>query len=493
MIFRSRASELYVSLSAFSKSSRVCYCSETSPTSFPPHVPARALETSSACVRAVPNIPHEGIRIPDLGFDPYASSSNTPRTSDVIRADPTRDDLAVGPRHTMKTPTDLLSSTHPRPIPPLSQSRHGDMACETLYVRKHVQHTTIANSEPAARGIEIHQILATYINHLVRTKRSTDLEAFDGLMKQAGAEAREALERFRDNHIFDPEKILATELHIALDQYFHPVEDSEDERQTPGYEGTLDLVVLHSLTEAQIEDWKSYYQIINADTFQSKLYPLLLMCLNPSLERVKFVLEFVRYGASRWVEYTRKDLPWLKELALRERTRQRQLHEIAASNQRDLNVSPGRHCTWCPLLLNGCPVAQTNPYSQLTAEQRLRFALWLQEAEKQNTKVLKDLMVERGPIHYRDGNAGEYLADFVPVGKKFYPYRDAASILDEWFTTHPEERALRDKLTISGLSSALKAEKRAELAQRLTGAVDLNVETELRIGRATNGKKERSS
>jgi len=39
------------------------------------------------------------------------------------------------------------------------------------------------------------------------------------------------------------------------------------------------------------------------------------MCHNPSLERVKFVLEFVRYGVSRCVEYTRTDLPWLKELA----------------------------------------------------------------------------------------------------------------------------------------------------------------------------------
>jgi hypothetical protein len=144
-------------------------------------------------------------------------------------------------------------------------------------------------------------------------------------------------------------------------------------------------------------------------------------------------------------------------------------------------------------LLNGCPVAKTNPYSQTPAEERLRFGLWLQEAEKQNTKVLKDLMVKRGLIRYRDGNEGEYVADFVPVEKKFYPYRDAVSILDQWFATHPEERALRDKLTISGLSSALKAEKRADLAQRLTGAVDLHVETELRIGRATNGSKERSS
>jgi PD-(D/E)XK nuclease superfamily len=378
-------------------------------------------------------------------------------------------------------------------LPPLSQSRRGDMACETLYVHKHVECTKLAESGAAARGIEIHQLLATYIDHLITTRRSSDLELFDRLMKRVSTEAREGMERFRENHVFDAEKILATELHIALDHEFRSIDAPDDSRPTPEYEGTLDLVMLHSLTEAEIDDWKSYYQIVEADTFQSKFYPLLLMCLNPSLERVKFVLEFVRYGASRCVEYTRKDLPWLKELAQRERARQRKLHELAASSERDLKASPGRHCTWCPLLLNDCPVAKTNPYGQMGAEERLRFALWLQEAEKQNTKVLKDLMVERGPIHYRDGNEGEYVADFVPVEKKFYPYWDAISILDEWFKVHPEERTLRDKLTISGLSSAIKAEKRAQLAEKLAGVADLRVETELRIGRATNGRKERSS
>ena len=375
-------------------------------------------------------------------------------------------------------------------LPPLSQSRHGDMACETLYVHKHVRCERIAESEAATRGIEIHQILATYINHLVRTRRATDLEVFAALTRSACAEAREVLDKFRENHSFDPEKILATELHITLDQDFHPIEDSDDGERTAEYEGTLDLVMLHSLAEAEIDDWKSYFQIVDADTFQSKFYPLLLMCLNPSLERVKFVPEFVRYGVSRCVEYTRKDLPWLKELAQRERARQRKLHEWVSVGERELKASPGRHCTWCPLLLKGCPVAETNPYGQMTAEERLRFALWLQEAEKQNTRVLKDLMVERGPIRYRDENYSEYLADFVPTEKKFYPYRDAVSILDEWFRIHPEERGLRGKLTISGLSSALKAEKRAELAQKLVGVADVHVETELRIGRKEkrNGK-----
>jgi hypothetical protein len=367
------------------------------------------------------------------------------------------------------------------------------MACETLYVQKHVWCERVAESEPAARGVQIHEILATYINHLARTRRSTDLEIFDALMKGASSEAREVLERFRDNHALDPDKILATELHIALDQDFRPIEDSAGDARTAEYEGTLDLVMLHSLTEAEIDDWKSYYQIIDADTFQSKLYPLLLMCLNPSLEKVKFVLEFIRYGASRCVEYTRKDVPWLEELAQRERARQRKLHELAASGERDLKTSPGRHCTWCPLLLNGCPVAKTNPYSQMTAEERLRFALWLQEAEKQNTKVLKDFMVERGSICYRDGNQGAYVADFVPLEKKFYPYRDAVAILDRWFRARPDDQGLRDKLTVSGLSSALKAEKRAELAQKLTRIADVRVDTELKIGREGNDRRERDA
>lgn len=368
-------------------------------------------------------------------------------------------------------------------IPPLSQSRRGDMGCETLYVHKHIQCARLAESEPAARGTEIHQMLATYLDHLVKTRRATDLEAFDALMRAAGSEARDVLERFRNNHAFDPEKILATELHIALDKDFLPIEPADGDARTAEYEGTLDLVMVHSLAEAEIEDWKSYYQIIDADTFQSKFYPLLLMCLNPSLERVKFVLEFVRYGASRSVDYTRKDLPWLQELAQRERGRQKKLHRLASSGKHEPKASPGKHCTWCPLLLNGCPVAETNPYGRMTAEKRLRFALWLQEAEKHNTKVLKNLVQKRGPIRYCDGNQEECLAEFVPVEKKFYPYRDAITILDEWFRTHPEEAKLREKLTISGLSPALKAEKREELAHKLGNIASVRMDTELRVGR----------
>src|SRR5271168_1004047 len=145
----------------------------------------------------------------------------------------------------MRIPTNDPGLDAPRLIPPLSQSRRSDMACETLYVCKHVEGARLGESEPAARGIEIHQMLATYISHLVKTRRTTDLEVFDALTRGAGADAQEVLEKFRDNHTFEPEKILATELHIGLDENFLPIEHPRDDGQTANYEGTLDLVMLH--------------------------------------------------------------------------------------------------------------------------------------------------------------------------------------------------------------------------------------------------------
>lgn len=128
-------------------------------------------------------------------------------------------------------------------------------------------------------------------------------------------------------------------------------------------------------------------------------------------------------------------------------------------------------------------MAKTNPYSQMTAEERLRFALWLQEAEKHNTKVLKDLMVERGPVRYRDENQNEYVAAFAPLEKKFYPYEHAVPVLQQWLLSHPEDAKFVKKLTVSGLSSPLGAKKRTELATQFVRLADVRVDTELRIGR----------
>jgi hypothetical protein len=78
------------------------------------------------------------------------------------------------------------------------------MACERLYARSIFgQQSTL--TESASRGIEVHQVLSTYVNHLVSCRRASGLAMLESLMRSIGTEAQTALARFRDNHSFDPE------------------------------------------------------------------------------------------------------------------------------------------------------------------------------------------------------------------------------------------------------------------------------------------------
>jgi len=124
----------------------------------------------------------------------------------------------------------------------------------------------------------------------------------------------------------------------------------------------------------------------------------------------------------------------------------------------------------------------------MTPERRLRFALWLQEAERDNTMVLRDLIIERGSIHYRDDNQNEYVAGFEAVEKRSYPYNKVAWVLAEWVKAHPEDRELVEGLSASGLSSRLKARKRRALAEELQALASVRVDTQLKSVVRRQGK-----
>lgn len=362
-------------------------------------------------------------------------------------------------------------------IPPLSQSRYENMACETLYAARHIAGLPDAESLAAQRGSAIHAIMARYVKWLAGTHQKTDYNFLEALAENAAPEVAEVIEKVREGYQFEPDQVLDIEMRISLDEDFRPL--PKDYEGVPAYEGRLDLVLLMSQTEAEIRDGKSYFQIIAADTFQSKFYPLLLMCVMPSLESVRFVLDFWRYGAERDVTYTRGDLPKLKKLAQAQRARQLELH--SSSGKR--SASPGRHCMWCPLLLKGCPMEQTNPYATMTPAERVSFAIWLKEASAHNNLVLKNMMVEGGPISVKDGNGTEYRAEFVPQMRRSYPLKQGTQEIHQYATNHPEDIAFIDRLTISGLSSPLKAKKRADLAERMATVAETTCVTKLKIGK----------
>ena len=54
----------------------------------------------------------------------------------------------------MKTRGSYEAVSERKAIPPLSQSRYGDMACETLYVQKHVQGAIWGNQSLQHEGLK---------------------------------------------------------------------------------------------------------------------------------------------------------------------------------------------------------------------------------------------------------------------------------------------------------------------------------------------------
>lgn len=367
--------------------------------------------------------------------------------------------------------------------PALSKSLQKDLACSAMYKAKHIDRVPDIESEPARRGTEIHEHIGAYVKHLVATSQRTDYDFLRGLCETASPEAKAILEDFVESFVFDPDAVLCVEKRFAADANFESVECDDP---TAIFQGTLDLVQMLSEDTAQIDDWKSQFLIVDANSFESSFYALLLFCSNPALLKIEFALRFVRYGsASRSVEFTRADVPRLQLAAKRERERQIKLHEMAAD---DFKASPGRQCSWCPII-ESCPLGKVNPYLNLTSEQRLAKTAHLKEAYEYSLAVMKDLVVEGGPIQCRDDNGNLLRAEFRPKTSRTYPLGVSLPILTTWAKDHPGDGCWIEGLSVGGMSSGLKTKKRADLTTQLQVVADVRVTTELRVGNAKDSEE----
>jgi hypothetical protein len=378
-------------------------------------------------------------------------------------------------------------------IAPLSQSGHEQMACGYGYRAVHVHRRSRAGNQWSALGQEAHRIVSAYVEHLVTTRQPTDYDFFDSLLDGVSLENLEGLDRVREMLVIEPEKVFGTEQYIALDEDFAllVMERVDGDHRSGGdpriaYEGTLDMVLLHSPTEAEIPDWKNHFLIAPADTFQAKFYPLLLFCALPSLETIHFRLEYLRWGASRAASFTRSDLPRLKRMARMVRQRQRRLLQLA----KEPKATPHKGCIYCPLLLDGCPMDQANPYAKLSAKQRLRLQIYLDVARDTNLALLKE-WAERKPVSVRDENGVTYTGSFTPKSRTSYALASTLPVVEAWDRDHPDDQ-LYTHLSIgaSELNSLAKAKKkRPKLAETLSSVATLTPYTEFQITREMPSKR----
>lgn len=392
-----------------------------------------------------------------------------------------------------------------RPRPPLSQSRQAKMACPHLYVQAEVVGVEMPDSVYSIRGIQIHAAIQDYLNHLVATKQPSDWTFFEKILERGyGVEALGILDRMKESLIIDPERVLFVEPYLGLDENLEPVEVDPFapshllQKQPPGgvhFAGIPDYGQAPDPRTVECWDWKSWFQVVEPDTFQSEFYPLLIFKHYPLVEVVRFHLHFVRYGVSRSIEFTRADdLPRLEKRARQERRRQLALHadaELAGSDVKelrmlvrdDLAAMPGPHCVYCPLLDKGCPIAQLNPYALATNEERLRFIVWAQQAVKSNATVLREFVKAGGAVEMRDSNGNVHRAEYALTETKVIPLEAGYQALVKWKEQTGEDLIVRARVGSTEIAPLLNTKKRSTLKETIDAITANKTGSKWKIGR----------
>lgn len=350
-------------------------------------------------------------------------------------------------------------------IPPLSQSRHERMACAASYVYSEVYDYKSPANEYSELGNEVDAILYSWGMHNKYEKSpATDQVVLEGVLKLSSHEAQEIIRHFLDNFTMNWQQIVGMQLHLM----------GGDE-----LEGTLDCLSDEGRGHFRVTDFKNYFRVFQPDTFQAKLYPLLVFLNYPDAKSVDFTLAFTRYGCTRTVSYTRADVPQLMELVAASRTRQ--IHMHADPQQYEKDAVPGKHCIYCPLLrMRECPLEGRNPM-EMSPSERLQWQEYLRRAAKANDAVLKEFAMY-GDVK-AEANGKKLKGGFVLKETKQYPAGPALVLLNDWKTaTDGQDDLISDlHFSRSALASKLKAKKRATLDQAMDDIAQVEQRTEFEI------------
>jgi len=399
------------------------------------------------------------------------------------------------------------------------------MSCETSYKLVEIDGIKPPSTAPAFRGTDCHEILAPYARWCAQKRVKADFAYLDSLLSSATEEVVGIMETCRDNIEIDWENFFAAEISMGLDGDFQPTYSYDHDgkplpmdplwdfvtrsNKVPAYCAILDTIYLMPGGRvARIRDYKSHPRPFSADTFQGKLYSLMLFMHIPELNEIEFGLQFIRYAnKTETHKYYRSDVPQMMEDIRRERNRQMDIHEKVLYDQ-PLRTHGGSHCVYCPCVLDPihipCPIAQLNPMTNLSPADRLNWRLVHDVMNRTNNKAMQDYVEGSGQdINSQDANGKHYTFGPVEKEKTTYPlFADNGSggfdmpIVDallDWQNAYPEDLQpkrrdqkpwfLNLRIGSTQLKSYLKAKKRELIDNRIKDLATVEVKVENRITR----------
>jgi hypothetical protein len=424
----------------------------------------------------------------------------------------------------------------PTEIPATRQSIFETMSCETSYKLIHIDGLKPPSTGPSYRGTDCHDILADLARHCAQRRVPADYAYLDSLLASASPEVVGIMETCRENLTFDWENFFAAEISAGLDKDFQPtwsydhdgnrieidpVWGLEGSGKPPAYCVIFDTIYLMpGGTVCRLPDYKTHPRPFPADTFQGKLYSLVMMMFVPELTEVEFGLKFIRYAnKTETHKYYRSDVPQMMEDVRRVRNRQREIHAKVEAGMMDpaerkrigipyeLRTHGGSHCTYCPCVLDPvhipCPIARLNPMTNLSPAERLNWRLVHDVMNRTNNQAMQQYVDGSGQeIHSQDANGKHYSFGPVEKEKTTYPvFADDGDggfnmpIIDallDWQNANPADLVpkkgnkpwfLNLRIGSTQLKQYLKAKKREIIDNRIKDLATTETKFELRISR----------
>lgn len=421
-------------------------------------------------------------------------------------------------------------------VPPLRQSSYSTMGCPHSYGLTVIEGLKPPNTTASARGTDIHSVLSNYVIHCAQKRVPADFAFLDSLCDSVTDEVKGILESCRENITVDWQNLFGSEISMGLDKDFQPTYSMDHDNKpvpidqiwgidsiwgsgeeawgnsgkAPAYCGILDTIYLMpGGTVASIRDFKSHPRPFPADSFQGKLYSLMLFMHIPELKEVEFALHFVRYANKITTQkYFRSDVPQMMDDVRRERNRQLGYHEMY--EQDGLQALPtfaSGACTYCPCVLDPvhipCPIAKLNPMTNLSPADRLNWRLVHDVMNRTNNQAMQQYVDGSGQeIHSQDANGKLYSFGPVEKEKTTYPlFVDDGSggftlpIVDallDWQHANPDDLVPRKgskpwfsnlRIGSTQLKQYLKAGKREIIHNAIKDLATVETKVELRITR----------
>ena len=408
-------------------------------------------------------------------------------------------------------------------IPATRQSLVETMACESGYKLIYIDGLKTPNTTQSDRGTDIHEVLAQYVSHCASRRVQADFMYLDSLLGSATEEVSTILESCRDNITVDWQNLFGAEISMGLDKDFQATYSLDHDGamvpvdavwgfpgtgKEPAYCGILDVIYLMPGGKvARIRDWKSHPRPFPADSFQGKLYSLMLFMHLPELTEVEFGLHFVRYAnVVTTQKYFRSDVPQMMDDVRRVRSRQRDIHQ-KVEDQMPLRTHGGSHCVYCPCALDPkhipCPIMKLNPMLNMTPEDRLNWRLVHDVLNRANNQAMQNLVDGDGlEIHSQDANGKWY--SFGPVEKEKVTYplfaedgeggftQPITDALMDWMYANPADLVPRKgskpwflnlRIGSTQLKSYLKSKKREIIDNAVKDLAIVEKKVELRVSR----------